>query len=61
MKERDAIVIKLRESSNERERKLQSEIQSMSSKLEESSIRLRQLEWNVKDLEKEKSSISERL
>jgi len=59
-KEKDATLMKLRESANERERQLQSEIQTMSSKLEDSSVRLRQLEWNVQDLEKEKSNVLEK-
>jgi flagellar biosynthesis chaperone FliJ len=56
-KEKDASLVKLRESASERERQLLSELQAMSSKLEDSSVKLRQLEWNVQDLEKEKTNI----
>lgn len=60
-KEKDASLMKMRESSSDRERHLQAEVQTMASKLEDSAVRLRQLEWNVKDLEKEKAAIAERL
>lgn len=61
MKEKDSSVTKLREAAQEREAQLQAEMKSLTAKLEESAVRIRQLEWTAHDLQKEKSSIIERL
>lgn len=52
---------KLRETAQEREAQLQTEIRSLAAQLEQSAVRQRQLEWTAQDLEKDKSSIVERL
>jgi len=61
VKEKDSSVTKLREAAQEREAQLQAEMKSLTAKLEESAVRIRQLEWTAHDLQKEKSSIIERL
>lgn len=61
MKEKDSSVTKLREAAQEREAQLQAEMKSLTAKLEESAVRIRQLEWTAHDLQKEKSSVIERL
>ena len=61
MKEKDSSVTKLREAAQEREAQLQAEMKSLTAKLEESAVRIRQLEWTAQDLQKEKSSVIERL
>jgi septal ring factor EnvC (AmiA/AmiB activator) len=61
LKEKEALLVKMRETNSERERQLQAELQTMSSKLEDSSVRLRQLEWNIQDLEKEKANVVAKL
>lgn len=61
MKEKDSSVTKLREAAQEREGQLQAEIRSLTTKLEQSSLRIRQLEWTAQDLQKDKSSMAERL
>jgi len=61
VKEKDSSVTKLREAAQEREAQLQAEMKSLTAKLEESAVRIRQLEWTAHDLQKEKSSVIERL
>jgi len=61
VKEKDSSVTKLREAAQEREAQLQAEMKSLTAKLEESAVRIRQLEWTAQDLQKEKSSVIERL
>jgi len=61
VKEKDSSVTKLREAAQEREAQLQAEIRSLTAKLEESAVTVRQLEWTVQDLQKDKSSVVERL
>jgi len=60
-KQKDSSITKLREAAQEREAQLQAEIKSLTAQLEKSSVRTRQLEWTAQDLEKDKSSVVERL
>jgi len=60
VKEKDCSVTKLREAAQEREGQLQAEIRSLTAKLEQSVVSIRQLEWTAQDLQKDKSSMVER-
>ena len=60
-KEKDSAVTKLREAAQEREAPLQAEIRSLMTKLDQSDVRIRQLEWTAQDLQKDKASMAERL
>jgi len=60
VKDKDSVVVKLREAAEEREGRLNAEIRSLTAKMEESSIGTRQLEWMVEDLQKDKASMMER-
>jgi len=60
LKGKDVSIVKLRESAQEREAELGAEIRNLTAKLEQSTVRIRQLEWSTEDLQKDKSSIVER-
>ena len=60
-KQKDSSITKLREAAQEREAQLQAEIKSLTAQLEKSAVSMRQLEWTVRDLEKDKSSVIDRL
>ena len=60
-KQKDSSVVKLREAAQEREARLQAEVRSLTAELEQSAVRMRQMEWTVQDLQKDKSSTIERL
>lgn len=51
---------KASETWSNRERHLLGEVRNLTEKLEESFVRLRQLEWNLEDAVKEKSNITEK-
>jgi len=61
LKEKDQFVTNLRQTSQERETQLQSEISSLTDRLEQCAVTKRQLEWTIQDLHKDKSTIVERL
>ena len=60
LKDKDSSLVKVRDATLEKERQLMEAIQKLSSQLEEARVKIRQLEWFVKDLEKEKSNAIER-
>ena len=60
MKEKDSSIRKLRDAAQEREGQLQAEVRSLTTKLEQSAIRIRELEWTAQDLQKDKASMIER-
>jgi len=60
-KQKDSAVTKLREATREREAQLQAEVRSLTAQLEQSAVRMRQLDWTVQDLQKDKASAIERL
>jgi len=60
VKEKDSSIRKLRDAAQEREGQLQAEVRSLTTKLEQSAIRIRELEWTVQDLQKDKASMIER-
>ena len=60
MKEKDSSIRKLRDAAQERESQLQAEVRSLTTKLEQSAIRIRELEWTLQDLQKDKASMIER-
>ena len=60
MKEKDSIITKLRDAARERKDQLQAEVKSLTAKLEQSAIRIRELEWTAQDLQKDKASVIER-
>lgn len=60
MKEKDASITKLRGAAQEREAELQADVRSLTTKLEQSSIRIRELEWTAQDLQSDKASVIER-
>jgi len=60
VKEKDASITKLRGAAQEREAELQADVRSLTTKLEQSSIRIRELEWTAQDLQSDKASVIER-
>jgi len=60
VKEKDSSIRKLRDAAQERESQLQAEVRSLTTKLEQSAIRIRELEWTLQDLQKDKASMIER-
>jgi len=60
-KQKDTSITRLREAAQEREAQLQAEVKSLTAQLEKSAVGIRQLEWTARDLEKDKSSVVERL
>lgn len=60
LKEKESAVGKLCKAAQDREHQLTTEIQKLTTRLEDAAVRVRQLEWNMQDMEKEKINVSER-
>jgi len=60
VKEKDCCIKKLRDAAEERELRLHAEVRSLTTKLEQSAVRIRELEWTAQDLQKDKASVIER-
>jgi len=60
VREKDSSIAKVREAAQEREAQLLADVRGLTSELEQSSVKIRQLEWRVQDLEKDKAAVVER-
>jgi len=60
VKEKDCSITRLHDAAREREVQLEADVRSLTTKLEQSAIRIRELEWSAQDLQKDKASVTER-
>ena len=59
-KEKEVALLKLKEAAKARDAELQGQIHDLQSRLEEGQVKVRQLEWNLQDIEKDKETVIER-